>query len=342
MKSRTTTAQVVEYLVDYEGPQLILLKTNRDRFMLAHAIRWAGMADPFFGGEVPEKALEKYFTGRADLHYAFEHAFRDEYYFFDYATVSRTDETVELKRATKEDLEDNSLLPAGGIFSRSHTSLFKREKVITALKTYKIDGKWGADDFSHFYGKMSDLYALFAMLNRLEGATAPAERGFFAQALKERLWRGGGSYNGFYDDLDSRNAKQAVPSLEVSRIQYASPGQIDLRGDKDALAYTSDVIAVFEDHSYTLRKLYNEARGALQKAKLLKAGPETDFPSPAIKQFVNGKIRELAEAMKLENIDDMYAASGPNVLVFAKLVLSIFRRANELYAFEDEGRIQRT
>jgi hypothetical protein len=242
--------------------------------------------------------------------------------------------------ATKQDLDNPDYWPAIGIFSRSHTSLFNRERAITTLKSYKIDGKWDAADFSHFYGKMSDLYSLFAVLTRFDGSNAPGERAFFAAALRERLFRGGGSYIGFYDDMNSQNAKHKLPPLEVSRIQYASPGLLDLRGDTNALSYTSDVISIFEDSARDLTDLYNSVHGALRKEKLLSADPDAQFSSKAIEEYVSLRTMELAHAMKIENVDSVYQATGPNLLVFAKLILSIYRRANELYMFEAEGRIQ--
>jgi hypothetical protein len=340
--TRTSSAALVEYLVSYDGPQLALLKTDRNRNMLAHAVHRADMKEPFFGCEVPDKAFEKYFEGTADLHYAFQHAMRDAYYFFDNAFVEGEGDIVRLVGANKIDLENPEYWPRIGIFSRSHTSLYNRERRETSLKTFKIDGRWGAEDFSHFYGKMSDLYSLFAVLTRFEGASAPVERAFFAQALRDRLFRGGGSYIGFYDDLDNQNSKNKVAQLEVSRIQYASPGQIDLRGDATALASTSDVIAIFEDHSTALTELYNKIHGTLRREKLLKAEPTAEFSSRAIQEFVHLRSMELALALKIESVEEIFKAASSNVLVFAKLILSIYRRARELYMFEAEGRIQRT
>lgn len=340
MIARPTTATLVEYLIDYDGPQLAVLKSDRNRNMLAHAVKRPNMREPFFGCEVTDKAYDKYFAGTADLHYAFQQAPKGSYYFFDNAFVEGEGDAVKLLPASQVDLENPDYWPAIGIFSRSHTSVFNREKTITTLKSYKIDGKWGAQDFSLFYGKMSDLYSLFAVLTRLDGATAPTERAFFATALRDRLFRGGGSYVGFYDDLDSHNSEHKLAPLEVSRIQYASPGHIDLRGDTNALAYTSDVIGIFEDSSRELTELYNKVHGILRREKLLGADPDATFSSRAIADFVNARALELAKAMKIENVEAVYAATGPNLLVFAKLVLSIYRRANELYMFEAEGRIQ--
>ena len=341
MTRHAKTAKLLDYLVDYDGPQLAALKSDRNRDMLAHAVRRTGMKEPFFGCEVPEKAFNRYFDGTVDLSFAFHQAGNTAFYFFDNAYVDGSGDVVDLFPATLQDLKNDDYWPSAQIFSRSHTSLFNRARQDTSIRAFKIDGKWGASDFSHFYGKMSDLYALFAVLNRIDGATAPGERAFLAQTLRDRLWRGGGSYGGFYDDLDERNSLAHLARLEVAKIEYASPGKLELRGNADALSYTTDVIAVFEENWESLTKTYNEIYNTLRKAKMLGAEPDTAFPANAIRDHVLNRTTEFAHAMKLENIADIYTASGPNVLVFAKLILSIYRRASQLYIFQAEGRVRR-
>ena len=41
---------------------------------------------------------------------------------------------------------------------------------------------------------MADLYGLFGVLDRLEGAHSATERGFIKQTIQKRFWQGGGSY----------------------------------------------------------------------------------------------------------------------------------------------------
>jgi hypothetical protein len=60
-----------------------------------------------------------------------------------------------------------------------------------------------------------------------------------------------------------------------------------------------------------------------------------------MRDFIRKKTREFAEQMQLERVDELYDARDRNALVFAKVVLSIFRRADELYKFHAEGRVQR-
>jgi hypothetical protein len=339
MTIRAKTATVIEELVDYDGLQLLLLKTDRKRHMLATAIKREKMDEPFFCCEITDKVYDSYFDEKADLHFAFQRAIGKNYYFFDLARV--TDKTVELEKATNDESEKAAYWPQVGFFSRSHTTHFNRSTVIGETKTFKIDGRWGTNDFSHFHGKMSDLYALFGVLHRIGGRHKATERGFIRKAIQDRFWRGGGSYLGFYDDLMERNRLLSLTPLEVAKIQYASPGVISLRGDRRVLSDINDIIEVFDEKWEQLGLTYKNIHSILRKEKLLRAKPTTHFSGPAIRNLVLDTSRKFAGDMRLERIDEIYDACDSNVLVFAKLVLSIYRRANELYMFHAEGRVQR-
>src|SRR5258708_133335 len=61
MTIRAKTATVTEELVDYDGLQLLLLKTDRKRHMLAMAIKREKMDEPFFCCEITDKVYDSYF-----------------------------------------------------------------------------------------------------------------------------------------------------------------------------------------------------------------------------------------------------------------------------------------
>jgi hypothetical protein len=339
MTQQVATAKVIEDLVDYDGPQLLLLKTNRNRHMIAAAVRAADMDEPFFGCEVTDKTYDNYFDDRVDLHFVFRRAIGRFYYLFDLSKSEH--DTVKLIKMKSDEAENPSFWPQVGFFARSHTTKFNRITAVSALKSYKIDGKWGANDFSHFHAKMSDLYALFGVLDRLDGQNSQTEMGFIKKTIQERFWQGGGSYVGFYDSLLTRNRLLNLAPLEVARIQYASPGEISLRGNKSALSEISDIISVFDTKWDRLMWSYRNIRSVLRKEKLLRARPTAHFSSASTREFVKKATREFADEMQLERVEEIFAACDHNVLVFAKVILSIFRRGNELYKFHAEGRVQR-
>jgi hypothetical protein len=341
MSALARTATVQEELVEYDGPQLLLLQTSKKRHMLATAIRYPEMSEPFFCCEISEKTYDRYFGQIADLHYAFARALGGSYYFFDLATADSKD-TVSLHRAKDDEAKTPSYWPQIGFFARSHTTSFNLPKTSGSTKTFKIDGRWGANDFSHFHGKMSNLYALFGVLGRLsDGTNDASEKSFIRHTIQERFWQGGGSYVGFYDSLMMRNRTLKLSPLEVAKIQYASPGEIALRGNKKALNEVNELLDVFDEKWKILSTHYGKIRGALQRENLLSAKPESEFSSRAMRAFVLSEIRKFADEMRLERVDEIYDACNRNVLVFAKVILSVYRRANELYTYHAEGRVQR-
>ncbi len=100
MKAYAKTAALVEELVDYDGPQLLLLKTNRKHYMLAVAVKRPQMSEPFFGVEITDRVFEQYFAQEADLLFAFRRAIGQQYYFFDEASVGNDVGRKSLNRHT--------------------------------------------------------------------------------------------------------------------------------------------------------------------------------------------------------------------------------------------------
>ncbi|KQT05874.1 MULTISPECIES: hypothetical protein [unclassified Bradyrhizobium] len=340
MTAQAKTAKVVEDLVDYEGPQLLLLKTNRKFHMLAVAIQREGFESAFFGCEVTEKVFETYFDEIADLNFVFQRAYGKNYYFFDLSSADNGE--VALQKASVDDSQKPEYWPQVGFFARSHTSPLHRSKRAGSTKTFKIDGRWGADDFSHFHGKMDDLYSLFGVIERLDPSytNSAEENHFIRQAIKDRFWQGGGSYGGFYGSLTERSKHTNFAPLEVARIAYASPGEISLRGNKKALTDIANTIQTFDEHWEMLRGAYLNIYGVLRKEKLLSARPTKSFSSVAVRNIIRKNSSDLAIKMGIDKVDELYAVCDSNTLVFSKVVLSIFRRANELYLYYAEGRVQ--
>jgi hypothetical protein len=341
MSAHAKEAKLVQDLVEYEGPQLLLLSTNRKHYMFAMAIQRDDMDEPFFGCEVIDKVYEQYFQEKADLHFVFNRALGKSYYLFDFANLKK--DVVELKKASEADAQNPDNWPQIGFFARSHTTAFNRPKTGASTRTFKIDGKWGSTDFSLFHNKMADLYALFGVVNRLDGGQqqSQVELGWVRQTIRDRFWQGGGSYGGFYDSLIERNKRVNVAPLEIDKIQYASPGEISLRGSQKALTDVIDVLDIFEERATELSGSYRNIYAVLKKEKLLSARPSSKFSSPAVRKIVQDATEALAKDLQVDLVDEIYTACEHNTLVFAKVILSIYRRANELYKFQAEGRIQR-
>jgi hypothetical protein len=332
-------AKLVEVLLLYDGPQLLALKSERGFKMLAVSVKHEEMTHAFFTCEIREKTAEQYFAQKIDLNYAFEQAAGNTYYFFDFAQLKG--KRVSLVKASLAQKLEDKYWPDPGFFASNHGNPFESEAApTTTTRRYMIDGKWEAPDFSRFQGKMSEMYALFASINRFDESNGIVEKGYLSTEINQRFWKGGGSYGSFFDNLESRNVLVSRNPLRVDSIQYSSPGEIIFRGNDAALGDVEKVIGIFEENYAALKEQYRAIYGVLKKEKLLSARKSSGFSSGAIRDFVRNRSMYFAHEMALEKVDDLYDLCNSNVLVFAKVVLSIFRRAEAVYQFHAEGRVR--
>jgi hypothetical protein len=331
---KAKTAEIAQVLIFYDEPQLVLLKTNKNNDFIAVAVDRDGLELGFFGCEIRDRNLSSYLAGKADLLFLFQNAVGDHYYFFD---LTKADgKSVELEIASPQEASNAAYWPQAGVFSRSHTSAYRKSNASKATERFLIDGTWGANDFSHFHGKLSDLYAFVGAARRLAGKFAKQEFDYISGAIKSRLWQGGGSYVAFYDDLV--NKVQAISPLEISKIQYASPGEIIFRGDASLFKDVREVMDAFRDNRRELHALYVSIHGALSKASLLRASRTSRVPR-AIADTIFKECSALASGMNVDGVDTLYDACDRDLLTFAKVVMSMYRRADDLYSFQAEGRV---
>lgn len=330
-------ASYVQTLLYHDEPQLILLRTDRDLNMLAVAVPHSELQHAYFACEVRDKTFAKYMNGKADLHYAFEDAIRGKYYLFNLS--DEDGDIVSLSILPSDEAKNPAYWPLPGSFSRSHTHPHEATaKKSPSTKVYKIDGTWGASDFSHLYGKTANLYAIFGTLDRLDTTTGNNEKAYLRESIASRLWRGGGSYLGFFDDLIER--VQGINPLEIERLQYASPGVIVLRGNQSVFNEIDRTIESVGANRVALGARYNNLHGILAKERLLSAQRGARFKNPELAKITLAGSHEFASLMGIPKSEAIYEACERNTVVFCKVMLSIYRRAYDLYLFHAEGRVR--
>jgi len=94
----------------------------------------------------------------------------------------------------------------------------------------------------------------------------------------------------------------------------------------------------FVENEDALRRLSAQLNAILTKEKV-RGSSANSFSSDALNRFVEAKSSELAAAMNVIAIDELKRLSE-NPVVFCKIILSFYRRANELHTFYAEGRVQ--
>jgi len=334
MMAARSLATIVQTLVYYDGPQILLLRSPRDMRMIAAAVEHEGMDFPFFACTVVEREFKRYMDGKADLLYLYKSS--HNFYFFDLGKEG--DNKVPIRRATEAERTDEKYYPDTGFFSRSHTELVTGFGVTdNESYVYKIDGSWDASEFAKFYSNIEDMYSLVVTLTKVSAEKVADTAKEISKSIEERLWRGGGSYVGFYDALF--DLARSIFPLRMGKLRYASPGEIEVRGNGDAFSDIDALMTSFDDNQPELTRLNGIITAVLTREHLRTASADTGFPASALEQFVKNQAMELCKNMGVDG-DVILELCKNNVLVFSKLVLSIYRRIKILHTFQAEGRIR--
>ncbi len=322
-------------LVFHDEPQLVLMKTSRKLNMLAVAVFHDSMKRAFFGCEVSKRDLEKYMNGKADLLYIFKGAVGGAYYLFDMSKMK--DKSVSLTLANEVDSQNPDYFPLEGIFSDSHTHDVDCEDERQPYELL-IAGNWEASEFSRLHSKFSDIYAFLAAIERAKATPAGQDAEFISKAIRERFWRGGGSYVGFYDDIIHAN-DNFVP-LKVCSINYASPGKIVLNGDERILnSEITPMLMKLGEVFRALNKEYGELNAVLTREGLRTSSINKPFSNADTATAVKERAVRIATGLNVDHAK-LFSLCGDNILAFSKVVLSLFRRARDLHFFIKEGRVR--
>lgn len=328
-------ATISKTLLYYDGPQIILLNGFSNMPIIAVAVNYDGMEYPFFACYTQQKHLDKYIHGKADLHFVFANAHMSEYYFFD--LFEANNDVVNLIRATSDESRNNDFWPSKGFFSSNH--ILENENLHDTRRRFNINGAWEADDFTQFNRKMFDMYAIMSAKKILESVDSTPETLAELNALIiNQSWEGGNSYVNFYKPFTTKI--EIHSPIKVKSIQYASPGNIDLIGDKNIFDEMSRAITKFEQNIEKAAKAYQYINKILGQEKLKTSKASSEFSSEAIKNHVKGQADIILNSIGIDTPAIFMHSCNDNILIYSKLVLSIFRRIKGVYNFISEGRVQ--
>ena len=330
-----TLVQVLEYM---DGAQAVLLKRSDDQKIVAVAINNAHQKYPFFGAEISFDQWERYRRGFVDLRFLFMFPKWKRWYTFDLAEIN--EKVVTLTPAIKDAQAEENYMPDAGFFAYDHSEPIKStESEGLATQRYLTDGIWDLPDFTEFYHKVTDLYVFHLSLKKFVAPTTPIDQ---KQRIRESFaghpLRGGSSYVNLYGDLSSVQA--LGERLSVGKLQYASPGQVDVRGRLDIFAEMSTSLTEFGTNYLAIKDVYGELHSYLSRGKMLKADPARFDNATSIAKHVRGLANALAAALKIENPTLIYDLTGKHSLKYAKILLAHFRRLERYFMFFAEGRVK--
>lgn len=329
-------ASFIQTLVYYDEPLLALLQNRKGTYILAYAMdeNATDLKDPYLAKPVSKPLLDAYIQQKADLNFVMRDKRTGEPYIFDWAEF---DNEALLYPAEQITDDYTQFYPEPGFFSRNHTEPFLNRSIASLVKhAYRIDGRWSAADFSRFYAKLADLYAIFSYLGELRRDKSIVSNGL-SSTVSRYPWQGGGSYLGFFREV-AAESREDYP-LQVSRIQYASPGQIEVKGVQDSLTQIDNLITHFGSVKADLSHTYRELRSILERDGALGSDALT-FSNGAITAMALSRADTILEEMRAFDVEIIRDACSDKPVPYAKLAMAIYRRGLDLHRFHAEGRVQ--
>lgn len=318
-----------------DEPEVIYLQTLGSARIVAVASDLFAGEFPFFGAEVSEDQWKRYLGEKVDLRYLLMYPKYKRWYEFD-LNDSDSSGFYRLTPTTYNAQRHSPLIPESGFFARSHTAPVVEAATALQTQSFEVDGAWDLNEFSSFYGKVSDLYAFLNGLKNWVNADLSNE---FRRKIRDAFlhpWRGGFSYVAFFDDLFS--AQPVEDRLGVRSIQYASPGHIDVDGNGEVFASLREMLAVYAINSRIVKDRYNAIYSGLSKGGYLKmSGEEFEIDNLMRNEFFSYS-EELLAMIGLGGAETVHELSSKNSLVTLKATLALVRRMEALYGFFAEGR----
>lgn len=326
--------KIEQVLFEFIEPILVLLKSGNTYFFASALPSGKGFVEEYLVVSVTPKIFKRYFREDVDLRFLFE---SNPYRAF--FKISASDLGQERVKAIPFDGDvTDEMLPEPQLFASSHTAEYKSmASKHDALETLYIDGNWEMEDFGKFSARYRDIYSFEQAILKIRDSQTPAkQKSKLKSAFQGNSLRGGGSYVNFFKDLG-----EVIPAndqYDLARVQYASPGKVELRGKGLIFDRLEKHVKTMIANESKTRSAYNDLRDHMSTAGLLDLNQSDILPSAQELDTINALNKKLLEEMDLDVFDDIYGITGNNSVNAAKISMSLFRRIRAASAFFAEGR----
>jgi hypothetical protein len=198
-----------------------------------------------------------------------------------------------------------------------------------------IDGKWTLEDLYEFPRAYEQCYFAYLGLSP-EASESEDER--VLNAFTAFPWQGGYSAVDFYNQL-----KWAVPKRKrprINRIEYASPGLIELGGLVVSVAVIIEkVVHTLCNAAKDVNRTYSAIHRDMQKRKLLRIRTESEIRklTPSEQRVVDGYAEEMAGILDVD-LSSLNERTGTSYKSL-KIMLSLFRRLRQIANFQKSGKV---
>lgn len=321
-------------LVYLDEPQVITLVSRNTR-IIAVAIPYGNpQSSMFLATTVTPQDWQKYLDGSVDLRYLFTFPKVRILYHFD-LNLLQNDKVMMTPWVG--DLPDE-YLPLPRFFSTNHTEEYAPDDRAADKEKLLIDGEWELTDFGQFQQKFADIYGFIISTNNYADPTTPiAVKGRIKGAFQNRPFAGGFSYVHLFQDLNDNVPRS--DQLNLDKIQYASPGHVEVFGRDDVFEEIHAIVPNFLEKRDDIHAGYHSLHRFLSERHLLKLSGAEFLPDDPNAKFVASQAKALAKEMLAPDYNTVWELTNENALVTAKVVLSFYRRLNDAAAYFAQGRI---
>jgi len=334
--TKAVDAQVLQVLLWYDQPEIILLKVSAVEYILAVSSALSVNDEQVFvGGGMTFSRIEEYQEGKFDLRYALAHANLRRYYTFAFDGFQ---ESVSLSKLVKSSDILAASLPETGFFSRDHHDIeLVQHRIPDAVEKFNVDGGWELGEFSKFYSQVEDIYYMFNDIDLYDNpATSLQTKATISKAF-DRSWGGGGSYVAFYDKIANDN--DHVAPLRVSGIEYHSPGYVALRAKKKPFDSMIALLQAYAENGLETRKAFNALNRFMSFSGMLSSDANSAALTPVAKEELSKLANGLATFLPGVSFMSLLQMASGDLIVASKVLKSIFKRVERLYAFFEQGRV---
>jgi hypothetical protein len=336
MATTKRQAAYVSTLVYMDEPLLIHLKSHKTN-ILALAVPSEEDQALYVATTVAPKDLDAYLAGQLDLRYLFTYPSRSIYLI---DLMAMKENRVTMVPYPEEQLPEE-YLPAPRFFASSHTHDDSEIFEPPDVERLDVDGEWDMPDFGEFYSRYSDVYYFLSATHAFTDESRSTDaRKVIKRTFTTTPFKGGFSYVNFFSALPASVTRHE--RLRMDKIRYESPGYVLVHGDKDTFSETEALVRSFLDKRAQLRSMYNQLHEYLSKNKYLAMAGENFSSKDPAAGFIDDRATQIAEALGLPNIEAVKSLVENNALVFAKIVLSLYRRLKDTAQFFAQGRMNFT
>ncbi|KEC74894.1 hypothetical protein RLPCCGM1_c1238 [Rhizobium leguminosarum bv. phaseoli CCGM1] len=333
-KPKRRKAKFDATLVYMDEPLVMTLTAGKSR-LIAVAVPPEGEEKfPFYATTVSIRDWGKYLSESVDLRYLFTFPDQRNAYLFDLENMK----DGEVLMTPFLDETPEKYLPSPRFFAGNHTDEYAHDERPADVARLLVDGDWELSEFGHFNQRYADIYAFSVAVKKWSRpGTSLKLKQDLRRPFLDRPYQGGFSYVHLFNDLNDNIPVEE--QLSLNKIQYASPGYVDMSGKSDVFVELQELVTNFLERRRDIVKLYNELWGYLHKNGYLRLSGDQYGRGDPSEKYISKKSEELHKALKMGSFAVIGELTNDNHLVSAKVILSFYRRLNELASFFAQGRV---